>query len=69
MKMTTGQWVFAGAGFLLALIVGRDLLPPGSLGLPNFLLAGLKGGVGAGLGLLAWEGVMRLRGENGQKDD
>lgn len=66
-NMTTGQWIFAGVGFLAAIAGLHQLIPPGSFGLPNLLLAGIKGGAGAGLGLLAWEGVQRLRGKTPEK--
>lgn len=68
-KLSTGQWIFAGIGFVAALAGLRELIPPGSFGLPNIVLAGIKGGIGAGLGLLAWEAVQRMRGGgNGGKD-
>lgn len=64
-KLSTGHWVFAVIGFLVTLAALRDLIPPGTLGMPNIVLAGIKGGIGAGLGLLAWEAIERMRGGGG----
>ncbi len=61
-RMTTGQWICAGVGFFAAIAGLHRLLPPGTWGLPNLLLAGIKGGAGAGVGLLAYEAVQRIRG-------
>ncbi len=61
-KLTLGQWIAAGIGMFLMLFTLRDIMPPGTLGLPGFLLSGAKGAFGALIGIFAYEGIRNIMG-------
>lgn len=59
--MNTSQLLYMAAGILLAVVLGDRLFPDLSGSLGNTVFAGIKGGVGVALGLIAYEIVRRLR--------